>query len=188
VRRALSLTAIVVACGFGLQWIALPRAGRGDVVAARAAQWLDRYREARSELFVDGRTLHARCFRGWIDGPHGRDVRGTLLAVDNGWTIRDVPPHTLLQRGPLLAHPVATLEAAGCTRVLASRLAQLAQFDGGVSARRLRLDGRAALAVDFPHLTLYVDRRSDIPIGISADHVRSRIRLVPVLPSRTPPS
>jgi hypothetical protein len=177
----------VMAGGFLVQWLGLPRAGRGDVVAARASVWLSRYREASAALQIGGRRLHATCVRGWIDTPAGRDRRGTLLRLSDGGTIRDFPPHTLIMRGLPIRRPVALLQAAGCTRVLADRLAFLAQFDGGVRAVHVDLDGTSALAVRFPQLTLYVDRLTDRPIGVTNPWLHGTFHLVRLLRLRASP-
>jgi hypothetical protein len=177
----------IAAGGFALQWLGLPHAGRGDVVAARATVWLGRYREASSNLLIDDRRVHATCVRGWIDDGRGRDRRGTLLRLATGGTIRDLPPHTLIVRGVPIRRPVALLQAAGCTKVLADRLASLAQFDGGVKALRVRLDGDRAYAVRFPRLTLYVDRSTGRPIGVTNPWLRGTFRLLPLLRLRGSP-
>jgi hypothetical protein len=177
----------VAAGGFALQRLGLPRAGRGDVVAARATVWLGRYREASSTLLIGGRRVHATCVHGWIDGLRGRDTRGTLLRLATGGTIRDLPPHTLVIRGMPVRRPVALLQAAGCTKVLADRLATLAQFDGGIRATRIDLDGVRALVVRFPRLTLYVDRGTGRPIGVTNPWLRGTFRLIPRLHVRGSP-
>lgn len=181
---AAAIAAGVVAGGFGLQWIGLPRAGRGDVVAARAALWLARYREASSEVTIGRRHVHATCVRRWVETRSGRLRRGTLLRLETGGTIRDVPPHTLLIDGLTTSRPVAMLLAAGCTKVLGDRLATLAQFDGGVRARRVYLGDVNALAVRFPYLTLYVDRASGQPIGVTNPWAQGRFHLVPLFHRR----
>jgi hypothetical protein len=179
VGLAALVAAGVLACGFLAQWTALPRAAAGDVAAARAALWLSRYREVKSELAIGHRVVDATCVHGWIDGPHDLDRRGTLLSLGDGATIRDLPPHTLLFHRVSPGHAVALLETAGCTKVLAARLAELAQFDGGIQAHRLMFDGQPALAVRFPHLTLYVNRRTDLPLAVRSGRLHSRLRLVP---------
>ena len=189
--RVLGVAAIiaagVVAGAFLLQGLGLPLAGRGDVAAARASVWLDRYRESSGELTIGGRRVHATCVRGWIDAPTGADRRGTLLRLANGATIRDFPPHTLIMRGVPVRRPVALLQAAGCTRVLADRLAELAQFDGGVRAVGVHVDGASAIAVRFPRLTLFVDRRTDRPIGVTNPWLQGTFHLIPLAHLRASP-
>jgi hypothetical protein len=178
---AAAIIASVVAGGFGLQWFGLPRAGRGNVIAARASVWLRRYREASGELEIGGRHIHATCVRRWVETPSGRLRRGTLLRLATGGTMRDLPPRTLVTDGLTTSRPVAMLLAAGCTKVLGDRLASLAQFDGGVRARRVVLGDVSALAVRFPYLTLYVDRTDGRPIGVTTPWAQGRFRLVPIL-------
>ena len=188
--RAVGLAAIVAAGvaagGFGLLQVALPRAGSGDVAAAKAARGLSHYHEAVGEISVGRRNVRATCYHGWIDGLGGRDRRGTLLQLSNGATIRDIPPHTLVSQGPVVTHRlVALLQAAGCTKVLGDRLAELAQFDGGVGARHVHVNGDGALAIRFPRLTVLVDARTGRPLGVDEPTARGIIRLVRV---RHPPT
>lgn len=182
----------VAASGFAIQWAALPDAGQGDVVAARASLWLGRYRETASVLEVDGGRLRGVCYHGWIVGRRDRKHRGTLLRLSDGVTLRALPPHTLLFSGTGLFNgtglfsgtgpkrPVALLYAAGCTKLLSDHLATLAEFSGHRRARRAVLAGVPVYAVDFPHLTLYVDRTSGKPIGVNAFDIKGRFRFVRV--------
>lgn len=170
----------VAASGFAIQWAALPSAGKGDVVAARASLWLGRYRETASVLEIDGRRLHGVCYHGWIVGRRDRKHRGTLLRLSDGVVVRALPPHTLLFTGIEPKRPVALLYAAGCTKLLSDHLATLAEFSGHRRARRAVLAGVPVYAVDFPHLTLYVDRTSGKPVGLNAFDIKGRFRFVRV--------
>jgi hypothetical protein len=177
VGLAALVAAGVAASGFAIQWAALPDAGKGDVVAARAVVWLGRYRETASRLVVDGRTLRGLCYHGWIRGR-----RGTFLRLSDGASVSDLPPHTLRFRGGRPTRPIALLDAAGCTKVLADRLATFAEFHGHTRARHATIDGAGAWAVDFPHLTLYVDRANGRPLGVTSFDIRGRFRFVRITP------
>lgn len=175
---AATIATVVVVSGFAIQWAALPDAGRGNAISARAALWLTRYRYVDGTLRLGGRTLHTTCFHGWIEGRHGRPTRGTLLRLGTGEVVRDLPPHTILFSGPRLRRPVAALESAGCTKVLGDRLAGLAEFGRHVRARRATLGDGPALAIDWPRVTLYVEPGTDVPIGVNAFGIHGRFRLV----------
>lgn len=169
-----TLIAVCVAgCGLALQLVALPRPGKGDVAAARALTWLSRYRESRSQVAVGGRWERGVCLHGWLG-----KRRGTLLRVSNGAVIEDLPPHTLDIDGSIVRRPVALLQAAGCTKVLADRLATDAEFVGGVRARPVHVNGAAAFAIHFPRLVLYVSRRSGRPLGVRTPWAHGVFRLV----------
>jgi hypothetical protein len=167
------IVAGVVACGYALQMLALPQPGKGDVVAVGATRWLSRYRGSRAEVDAGGRWLRASCVHGWI----GRR-RGTLLRLSDGSSIVDLPPHTLDVDGRPVRRPVAMLETAGCTRVLADRLAIDAEFVGNRPARLVHVAGAVAYAVRFPNLTVYVSRRTARPLGVSTRWFHGIFRLV----------
>ncbi len=173
-----SLVAVAVAAaGFGLQAAGLRATPRANIVAARAATWMLRYRFATSTMRLDGRTVHGRCRHGWFEGIGERPARGTFLAFDNGASVRAIAPRTLLSRGLESLLPFTALELAGCTHVLGPRIAALAQFDDEVRLARTRAGGQPAFALRFRRLTLLVSARTDRPLGIELDGDTSRIRL-----------
>jgi len=172
----------VAATGFGLQAAGLRRTPHANLVAARAATVLLRYRFATSTLRLGDRVVHGRCFHGWIEGHDERPARGTILVLDNGASVRTIDPNTLIAQGPRRLLPVSALELAGCTQVLGDRIATLAQFDGHVRLRRTSLLGRPALALHFQRLTLLVSAKTDRPLGVTLGGVASTIRLSPLTP------
>lgn len=174
------LAVAVGATGYGLQAAGLRRAPQANVDAAHAASWLLRYRFATSTLRFDGRTMHGRCFHGWIEGRREHPARGTVLILDNGTSVRAINPSTLLSQGPHNLPAVAALELAGCTQVLGARIATLAQFDNRVRLRRL--PGRQVFALDFQRLTLIVSAKADRPLGVTLGGAASRIRLSEITP------
>ncbi len=168
--------------GFGLQAAGLRRTPQANVVAARAATWMLRYRFATSTLHLGGRVVHGRCFHGWIEGRHDRRARGTILVLDDGASIRAIDPSTLLSLGPRRLLPVSALELAGCTKVLGDRVAALAEFDSQVHLRRTSILGRPVFALHFQQLTLLVSAKTDRPLGVSLGGIASAIQLSPITP------
>jgi hypothetical protein len=169
------IAAGVVACGYAMQRVALPLPGRGDVLAVRATTWLLRYRSTRAEVAAGGRWLNATCWHEWL-GRH----RVTYLTLSNGTVIEDRPPRAPDVDGRQLRRPVALLQAAGCPRVLANRLAVDAESGHPAPIRLVHILGEAALAVRFPQLTVYVSKRSGRPLGVRTPWVHSVFRLVPL--------
>jgi hypothetical protein len=163
------VAASIVAAGWGLQSAGLPRAARGNVAAARAAEWLMRFRLTSSSVRIGGRVQHARCYHGWFDGRHGRDQQGTLLEFNNGHAVRDVRP-------PLPATALSALELAGCTDVLGPRVASYAMANT-VLVRRTQVSDHPALAIRLRRLTVFVAPRTDRPLGVQLGGLRSKIRL-----------
>jgi hypothetical protein len=172
----------VAAMGFGLQAAGLRRTPQANVVAARAATWMLRYRFATSTLRLGGRLVHGQCFHGWIEGRRERPTRGTILVLDDGASVRAIDPNTLLSLGPRRLLPVSALELAGCTQVLGTRIAALAQFDSHVHLRRTSILGQPVFALHFQRLTLFVSAKTDRPLGVTLGGVASTIRLSPITP------
>jgi hypothetical protein len=167
----------VAAAGFGVQAAGLRRAPRANVVAARAADWLLRYRSSTSTFRLGGRTVHGLCRHGWFEGAHERFARGTLLVFDNGASVRALPPRTLLRHGLPRLRSITALDLAGCTHVLGPRIATLAQFDNDVELSRALVRGQPAFALRFERMTLLVSARTGRPLGVRLDGVASRIQL-----------
>jgi hypothetical protein len=165
----------VGAAGYSLQAAGLRRAPQANVVASHAATWLLRYRFAASTLHLDNRTMHGQCFNGRIEGRRDRPARGTVLILDNGTSVRAFNPNTLLSQGPRALPAFSALELAGCTQVLGTRIASLAQFDNHLRLRRLA--GRHAFALDFQQLTLVISAKADRPLGVTLGDAVSSIRL-----------
>jgi hypothetical protein len=172
--------AVVGATCFSLQAAGLRSAPEANSVAARAATWMLRYRLATSTFRVGNRTVHGRCFYGWFEGRHDQPVRGTILVLDNGASIRLIEPKTLLAQGRYGLVPRTELDLAGCTHVLGDQIAGLAEFDGGLRLQKTLLDGQHALAIRFRHLTLLVSPKTDRPLGVSLARSTSSIRLAPI--------
>ncbi len=172
----------VAATGFGLQAAGLRRTPQANVVAARAATWMLRYRFATSTLHLGARVVHGRCFYGWFEGRYERPALGTILVLDNGASVRVIESSTLLSQGPRMLLPFSALELAGCTQVLGPRIAALAQFDSHVRLDRTSILGRPAFALRFRQLTLLVSAETDRPLGVTLGGAVSSIRLSPVTP------
>ena len=169
------VAAATVAAGWGLQSVGLPQAARGNEAAVRAAEWLMRFRLTSSSIQIGGRVLRGRCYYGWFDARSGRDQRGTVLELGNGLTVRDVRPR-------LTAAALTALELAGCTDVLGPRVASYA-VGNTVLLRRTRVSDRPALAIRLHRLTLFVSPRTDRPLGVQLDGMRSTIELTHMTPS-----
>ena len=168
--------------GFGLQAAGLRRTPQANVVAARPAAWMLRYRFATSTLHIGDRLVRGWCFHGWIEGRHERPARGTILVLDNGASVRAIDPSTLLAQGPRRLLPISALELAGCTQVLGNRIAALAQFDNHVHLHRTSILGQPVFALRFQRLTLLVSAKTDRPLGVTLGGVASTIRLSAITP------
>jgi hypothetical protein len=168
--------------GFSLQAVGLRRTPQANVIAERAATWMLRYRFATSTLHLGDRMVHGRCFHGWFEGRHDRPARGTILILDNGTSVRAIDPSTLLSQGPRMLLPSSALELAGCTHVLGSRIAELAQFDDHVRLTRTSFLGQPAFALRFRRLTLLVSSKTDRPLGVTLGGVASSIRFSTITP------
>ncbi len=182
----------VLAGSWALQVAALPPPQPGNVAGARAVAWLLRHRLVESTLLVGGRVLHGRCLEMWLPGRH-HSVRGALLRLDNGVTIRYAPGRRLDAEPREPRWLAATqLMLGGCSRILGSRIARLVQHHPGVRVARSFVAGRPALALGVPmpgtRLTLFLAARTDRPVALRATGRRfsacSRLRFVRLTPRR----
>src|SRR5439155_24226695 len=166
------VTAAVLGAGWSLQVAGLPRPAAGDVAAATAASWLVRYRLATSTVRLGGRPVHGRCYHGWFDGRRGLDRLGTLLRLDDGSVVRDVRPRSLTGTTPATLSPLAALELSGCTDVLGPRVASFA-IANTVRIREVSVGGKRELALRLRKLTLLVAMKTDRPLGVVLNGIRS---------------
>ena len=181
--------------GWAVQAASLPPPEKADRVAARAVEWLLRYRLVESSFRI-GRSslLQGRCLESWFPSSGGRADRGTLLQLDDGVTIVAVPSRHLeidgAPKGAPHGLPLAQLELAGCPRVLAPLLGALVQSGRSVHVSRAFAVGRPALAVRIPsaraRIVLYLAPTTDRPIAVSLTSRsysgRGRIRLTRLTP------
>jgi hypothetical protein len=199
-----AVVTLLVACAVGLatfvggwavQAASLPPPEKGDRVAARAVAWLLRYRLVESSFRIGrGPVLHGRCLEGWFPSAGGRVDRGTLLRLDDGVSLVAVAPHDLeidgAPDGEPHGLPLAQLELAGCSRVLAPLLGGLVQSGRSVRVAPAFAAGRAALAVRIPtartRIVLYLAPKTDRPIAVAVSGERyagrGRIRLTRLTP------
>lgn len=184
-RAALVAAAVVVTLGaatLSLQAAGLQHAQPANEMAARAARWMLGYRFVVSSLRVDGRTIRGRCYHGWFEGLNERLDRGSVLLLSDGGLVSYVDPDRFQMQRSFTAAPLNALELAGCTDVLGTRIASLAQFDDHVQLRHEWLDGRRVNALHFDRLTLLVARKTDLPVGVIMRGVKSSIELVRLTP------
>jgi hypothetical protein len=174
---------IVAGSAFSLQAAGLRAAPPATTIAAHAARWLLGYRYATSSIEVRGRMLTGRCYHGWFLGSHGRADRGTLLLLSNGGVVRAAGSKHLLAEGSFTAAPMNALELAGCTHVLGSRVASLAQFDPSIRLAHAWLGGRRVDALHFYRLILLVAPKTSRPVGVILHGIKSRIQLERVSPA-----
>lgn len=173
---AIGMGAAALGAGWTVQAAALPSPARGDLAAVDALVVLARHRYVVSAMHIgSGPVIDGACLQGWFPR------RGTLLRLSDGASVFD-HNHVHLDR-----RAVAELELAGCPRVLVAKVASLLQ--NGVRAHTARAGDELAVRIpDRPEtLTLYVEPKGDVPVGVSlrGPHTTgsSRIRLVPLKPA-----
>lgn len=171
----------VGATAFGVGWVvqaeALPQPQPSALVAARAAQWLYRYRLAVSTFSIGtGRPVHATCVQTWFPTSAGGSDRGTVLRMGGGSSVIRVLPHDLdvfgRSRGQRALLTRAQLALAGCPRLLAAKIAAAAQSAGGVSVSLGRAMGQGPLLLRVPMgnrllLIVHLAEHTGKPIGLS---------------------
>ena len=174
------VAAILVGAGFTVQAVGLPAPPRRDVLAARAAEWILRYRYITSRLSIDGRIVQGRCFHGWFGEPRRR---GTLLLLGRRAAVAAIPHRPYVVYGPVGAQPADLLTAAGCTRVLGPHLANAA-VAGDIHARHVEFHERLVLALSFGKTSVLVAPRQAYPVGVEVADISSEIHLAPLRASQ----
>ena len=86
----------VLGVGWTVQAAALPPPERAELVVARAALWLSRYRFVVSAFAVGGSpAIHAQCLEGWFSTGRSGSGRGTALHFGRSATIVSLQGRTL---------------------------------------------------------------------------------------------
>jgi len=179
-----------------VQAAALPAPERADLIAARAASWLSRYRFVESAFAVGGSpAVRAQCMQGWFSAGRRAAQSGTVLHFGRHATVVALEGNTVEVLGvaqgerPRLA--VVQLELAGCPRLLARAIATALQSPPRIRIERATVADRAAIAFDVPlkhgRMEIYVTPRAYRPIALSLTAGRftgrSRIRLTRLTPA-----
>jgi hypothetical protein len=201
VRRALLSVVVALAgatgvavTGWALQAAALPPPTPAARVAADASTWFHEYRLVVDVFHSDHRRMSGACLRGWFGHAHGHKARASLLSLESGTILRTLPKRRV---GVLKGHPERFLPnalamAAGCSRALASTLAEAAQTNADMTVSRAYAANQPAVALKVSRgkdrrLTLYVSPRTDRPlvaIVTLADHeATARLYLSRVRPN-----
>jgi hypothetical protein len=196
VISSLLVAGVVCALGYGLQRVALRAPTRGELLTARAAGVLLRYRHVVSEIRIAGQPpLRAECLQGWLPSRKGRPAgRGARVVFSDGESLLLGDRRVVrLAAGTRRVHlaPVAAVELAGCPRPLTDRIS--ARLVGGrrVTAVDATFDGRAALRMHVRTLRsrfdVFVDRRTLQPLGVRVEARGqigwSRVHPVPLTPA-----
>jgi hypothetical protein len=193
---AAAVGAAVLGVGWTVQAAALPAPERAELVVARTALWLSRYRFVESAFAVGGNpAVHAQCLDGWFRAARSGSERGTELRFGKSARIVALEGRPLEVLGmarrerPRLA--VVQLELAGCPRLLTHAVSADLQSPHGVRLERATVADRPAIGFDVPlkrgGMEVYVTPRTYRPIALSLTAGRfagrSRIRLTHLTPA-----
>jgi hypothetical protein len=192
---AAATVAGLIGAGLLMQRVALTEPSSARQAALQAAIWLQRYRLVDSVFQIGSiRHVHGRCLQTWFVRD-GQSRRATALRLDDGYALNAVLPHTLESSGGTASEqalsPLVLLELGGCPRVLAQRLATLAQRLQGVTLTKG--PRRQALHFDLKgtRLTLHLDWKTYRPLAVDVATAILRgssqirfIRLTPALVRR----
>lgn len=196
VRRTLVSVAIafagiagVTAFGWALQAAALPPPKPAARVAADASVWFHEYRLAVDVFHFDHHRSKGACVRGWTVRHGGEKRRASLLSFEAGPIWRVASRRRVAPVGPRRGRrfpPPVLAASVGCTRMLATTVAALAQGGGHLSTERAYAANRPAVALELQRgrkerLTLYVSPGTDRPLVAFLDldrrHITARIYL-----------
>jgi hypothetical protein len=193
---AAAMGAAVLGVGWTVQAAALPAPERAELVVARAALWLSRYRFVESAFAIGGSpAIRAQCLEGWFSTGHSGSGRGTALHFGRSATIVSLQGRTLevlgMARRERSRLAAVQLELAGCPALLASAISTDLQSPHSVRLERATVADRPAIGFDVPlgrgSMEVYVTPRTYRPIGLSLTAGgfvgRSRIRLTHLTPA-----
>jgi len=175
--------ALVLGGGFVLQRVALRMPRPASETALRAAVWLQRYRFVTSTFTLGGRTVRGECLQDWFQS-QGSRRRGAVLRLDDGFSLVDIPPHTLVAKGGTAVDrattPLVLLELAGCPRLLARRLDTLAMGREGL----VQSGNTLVFSLKGTSLRLALQPHSNLPVSVGVvgggTRSTSRIRFSPM--------
>jgi hypothetical protein len=187
VRRALLSVVVGLAgaagvgiSGWALQAAALPPPTPAARVAADASRWFHEYRLVVDIFHVDHRRTSGACLRGWFGHSHGHKARTSLLSLESGTIVRTFPKRrvAVFKGRPNRHLPGSLAVATGCSRELASTLAEAAQTNSDIAISRAYAANQPAIALKVSRgkekrLTLYVSPETHRPlvaIVALADH------------------
>jgi hypothetical protein len=183
VRRGIA--AALTACGVAgagaaaawtLQAAALPRPARGNLVAARAMEWLTSDRVLESTFVIgSGRPVRSRCVPTRLPVGEGRPETAVLVDLDGKKHVVVVGPPYLTIRGTEAEKPRglerARLALAGCAPVLRSLIGRLVGLHSAPPVGRARINGHAAQTLRIwtkaGRVTVYLDEKSKRPLAVT---------------------
>jgi hypothetical protein len=167
----------VIASGWALQAAALPPPKAAARIAADASVWFHDYRLAVDVFHFDHRRLEGACIRGWQQRRNGGETHESLLSFEAGPILRVTGKRdvSVVVARRLRQFPPGLLAAdAGCSRMLARRLAAAAQGVAHLTTERAYAANRPAVALELQRgreerMTLFVSPRTERPLVAFVD-------------------
>jgi hypothetical protein len=187
---AAATVASLIGAGVLVQRVALPEPSPARKVALRAAIWLLRYRLVDSVFQIgSAHPVHGHCLQTWVIRD-GQSHRATALRLNDGYMLNAIQRHTLESSGATANEqalsPLVLLELGGCPRLLAARLATLAQGLERVTVTSGAHQSAVRFNLKSTRLTLYLDPRTYRPLALDVvTHTirgSSKIRFVRLTP------
>ena len=168
--------AVLLGVAWSVQLIGLPPPAQADLVAARAARWLNDYRTT-VDVFYDGhRRIDGLCLNGTLDGRHSGQTKSSLLVLPRRERFHVTQTGTeerVVDRRGLESPPGLLAANAGCTYELLVQIGDAAGAKVGIDAVPALVARQPAIALRLPvtrreRLTLYVARSTYRPLAASA--------------------
>ena len=181
-KRVLSLSAgllgavVVLGVAWSVQLIALPLPQHADLVAARAAGWLNDYDTSVDVFYAGNRRIEGVCLNGPLEERHSEQTKSSLLVLPRGERFHVTQTRTeerVVDRRGQQTPPGLLAANAGCTYELLVQIGDAARAKVGIDAVPARVAGLPAIAVRLPvtrheRLTLYVAPSTYRPLAASA--------------------
>jgi hypothetical protein len=177
---------------WSVQLVGLPLPQHADLVAARAAGWLNDYRTA-VDVFYDGhRRIEGLCLNGTLDGRHSEQPKSSVLVLpprERFHVSQTGTEERVVNRRGLQSPPGLLAANAGCTYELLVQIGDAARAKVGIDAVPTLVARQPAIALRLPvarreRLTLYVARSTYRPLAASAvidgQRITARLHLMHV--------
>jgi hypothetical protein len=177
---------------WSVQLVALPRPTHADLVAARAARWLNDYRTAVDVFRVGGRRIEGLCLHGSPTDRHGERSRSSVLVLVSGKTFHVTQTRTeerVVDEAGRQDRPGLLAANVGCTYQLLAEIGEAVRTNVAIDATPATVARQPAIALRLSRvrrerLTLYVAPSTYRPLFASARiggrQITARLHLMPL--------
>lgn len=177
---------------WGVELVALPPPVHADLVAARAARWLNDYRAAVDVFQVGHRRIEGLCLHGSPEDRHSERSQSSFLVLASGKTLHVTQTRTeerVVDEAGRQNQPGLLAVNVGCTYQLLAEIGEAVRTNVAIAATPAFVARQPALALRLSRvrrerLTLYVAPSTYRPLVASAliggRQITARLHLMPL--------